>query len=80
MNYEPNTTHWQKGDLVIHDADNKNKSMLMEVIGYTRDGLCRTRYRNRQARMGEYRNEIKYLHDPKRFGIHANAFAAGLEA
>lgn len=71
MNDTPNTTHWQKGDLVIHDADAKTDKMLMRVIGYTRDGLCKTQYVDRQHRRTIYTNELKYLHDPNRPDIRA---------
>lgn len=66
MNDTPNTTHWKKGDIVIHDADRKCDRMLMVVIGYTRDGLCKTRYVNPSVSRKVYINEIAYLHDPKR--------------
>lgn len=72
MNDTPNTTHWKKGDLVIHDADLKSDRMLMEVIGYTRDGLCKTRYVNREVSGRKvYTNEIAFLHDPHRPDIRA---------
>lgn len=83
MNYEPNLIQWRRGDIVIHDYDAKRPEMLMEVIGYTRDGECRTRYceanetngrliRTRRSVLNRnpvYRNPIVYLHDPARFGI-----------
>lgn len=73
MIYEPNTTPWKVGDIVIHDADTKKWYMLMRVIGYdAKDGTCITRYvyYNYFPGMGkDYRNDIKYLHDPKQFGI-----------
>lgn len=69
MNYEPNTTHWRKDDLVIHDYDAKEARMLMVVIGRTRDGLVRTQYRDRQRGRLVYTNELRFLHDPARFGI-----------
>ena len=78
MIYEPNTRTWESGDLVIHDSDAKRSDMLMVVISYTPDGLVRTRYRDPELER-EYRrsrgraqcwtNELKYLHDPARFGI-----------
>lgn len=81
--YTANTTTWRKGDLVIHDADAKRASMLMRVTGYDRaTGLIRTRYVlatgvNAPLR-GVWRNEPRYLHDPRRFGIAlpANSEAA----
>ncbi len=76
MNYEPNATHWQPGDLVVHDADAKEPRMLMKVIGYRKDGLCRTEYIDadvkqkwKRARSGALVNELRALHDPRRFGI-----------
>jgi hypothetical protein len=35
MIYEPNTTKWTVGTLVIHDCDAKRVDMLMRVMGYT---------------------------------------------
>ena len=69
--YEANTRHWQRGDLVIHDADAKRADMLMVVVGYTRDGLCKVRYLdNRTTRWGKILpNGLENLHDPKRFNI-----------
>lgn len=70
MNYEPNTTHWHKGDIVLHDSDAKEPKMLMRVIGYTRDGLCKTQYIDRSRHTRQiYKNELRYLHDAARFGL-----------
>lgn len=69
MNYEPNTTHWLKGALVIHDADAKRLDMLMLVIGRTRDGLVKSRYLDSKRPRKVYVNELRYLHDPARFDI-----------
>lgn len=79
MIYEPNTTRWQPGDLVIHDADRKVADMLMRVVGYRPDGCALTRYvhprcdmanpRSSATLRGELANDVKYLHDPARFGI-----------
>lgn len=69
MNYEPNTIRWQKGDIVIHDADAKEPKMLMRVIGYTRDGLCKTQYVDWSKKRTVYKNDIQYLHQPERFNI-----------
>lgn len=69
MNYEANTTHWQKGNIVIHDADAKKANMLMLVIGYTRDGLVKTQYLNPQFKRIVYKNEPQFLHNPARFGM-----------
>lgn len=77
MNYEANTMRWKVGDLVIHDADAKRTEMLMVVLGYAKDGRCRTRYATGNALNGDERrrkpaiweNPISHLHDPARFGI-----------
>ncbi len=73
MNYEPNTVKWKPGDIVLHDADAKCREMLMYVMGYTKDGLCRTRYVDSDRIFGGgwrvWENPIEYLHDPIRFGI-----------
>lgn len=69
MNYEANTTHWRLGDLVIHDADAKRVDMIMIVIGYTRDGLCKTRYIEDARSRKVWVNELKYLHAIDKFGL-----------
>ncbi|MGB1285845.1 MAG: hypothetical protein ACPG7F_04865 [Aggregatilineales bacterium] len=69
MNYEPNTNHWQKGAIVIHDADAKEPRMLMQVIGYTRGGLCKTQYLFREHRRTVWKNRIAVLHCPEQW-IH----------
>lgn len=69
MNYKANKNLWRKGDIVIHDADAKEPKMLMKVIGYTRHGLCKTQYVDRNKKRTIYQNEIKYLHQPERFNI-----------
>lgn len=73
MNDTANTTTWRRGDLVIHDADAKRADMLMRVTGYDRaTGLVKTRYVRPQryaGMLGVWRNELRYLHDPRRFGI-----------
>ena len=75
MNYEPNTITWQVGDLVIHDADAKTEDYIMRVTGFSRDGLVKTVYHRPPKRMVArhkkkvWRNELKYLLDPNRFGI-----------
>lgn len=77
MNYEPNTERWKVGDLVIHDADAKTPDMLMIVVGYTKEGQCRTRYHQPPERMSKaskrkvWSNDLKYLHDPARFAINS---------
>jgi len=71
MIYEPNTTQWQKGDLVIHDCDRKCTGMLMRVTGYKRNGEVKTRYitpPNKNWRK-ELHNPLHLLLDPARFNI-----------
>lgn len=65
MNYDPNTTQWCEGDLVLHDADAKEPKMLMKVTGYTRDGLCKTQYLFTNRRRKIWKNEIRFLHNPE---------------
>lgn len=69
MNYLPNTQHWRRNDIVIHDADAKREDMLMLVIGYTRDGLVKTQYLHPRFKRTVYINEPRYLHHPARFEI-----------
>ena len=70
MNYEPNITGWQVGDLVIHDADEKSSKYLMRVTQINRkDGMIGTVYHNRKGNHPLYLNKMKFLHDPARFGI-----------
>lgn len=69
MNYEPNARHWERGDFVLHDADAKRADMLMVVIGFTRDGLVKTRYRDRKRGRKVWVNPLAVLHDSARFGI-----------
>ncbi len=82
MNYEANKTQWKVGDLVLHDADAKRPEMLMKVIGYARDGRCKTRYAEANQMNGDalrikmrrkpevWENGISVLHDPARFGVN----------
>ena len=70
MNYPENTTYWQIGAIVLHDADAKEPRMFMQVIGYTKDGCAKTRYID-TTRNGKkiWTNEMQYLHAPEEFGI-----------
>jgi len=68
MNYKPNTIDWKVGDIVIHDADEKNSSMLMEVNDLY-CGQYRTSYINRKGSVPFYWNLKEVLHDPARFDI-----------
>lgn len=71
MNYEANTENWGVGEIVIHDADAKEPRMLMVVIG--RDAKTkeiRTQYLlTSEHGRKVWKNDPKYLHDPKRFGL-----------
>lgn len=74
MNYEPNTTLWPVGSLVLHDGDAKTPEMLMRVTSYNRKtGEFRTRYAHpdapKQWKKTLWRNTIGSLHDPSRFGL-----------
>ena len=44
MNYEPNTTKWKVGDIIIHDADAKREDMLMRVIEIKQNSVGQLRY------------------------------------
>lgn len=70
MIHEPNLTHWKKGDVVLHDADAKEPGMLMVVIGFALDGLVKTQYVDKRRTRKVWKNEMKYLLDPDRFGIN----------
>ena len=75
MNYKPNTIDWKVGDIVIHDADAKKPRMLMLVIRVQKNGLIVTEYIDENIRrlclflQTKYKNDKKFLHDPKIFGI-----------
>ncbi len=82
MNYEPNTRKWEVGDLVIHDADRKETAWLMQVEKVFKNGMIKTKYFNPQVvrcrvcghkmlkyNKKRYKNDLKYLHNPKRFHI-----------
>jgi len=70
MNYEPNTQEWRKGDIVLHDGDEKSPQMLMKIIGFSRDGRVKTQYVDQRRTRRIWKNPISYLHDPNRFGIN----------
>ncbi len=85
MNYEPNTTVWKVGDLVIHDMDLKEKKMLMRVERRYVNGMYATTYFFPQAHYCKlcghkttrfnnkiYKNDLKFLHDPRKFGIEVD--------
>ena len=83
--YRHNTTTWRKNDLVLHDADAKTVDCLMRVIGYTKDGMVKTKYLYPEKISGRggkktWRNELKFLHDPERFGIPVNEIKRGFAA
>lgn len=72
--YPDNLIKWAIGSLVIHKADAKCTDMLMRVIGYTRDGLCKTVYHCPSESMlhpkKKWTNPISELLNPADFGIH----------
>jgi hypothetical protein len=59
--------------LVLHDKDRKEAAMLMVVKGYDRvTGECVTRYIQPgyyQGMRGRFKNDVRVLHDPQRFGV-----------
>lgn len=68
MIYQPNTIHWQRGNVVVHWCDAKHHpGMLMVVTGYTRDGLCKTKYLDPKRGKETYENEVRNLLDPFEF-------------
>lgn len=77
MLYEPNTVDWPVGSLVFQEADEKEPTMLMQVIGKTSDGLVKTRYvhprfpaRHGDASFNEtWFNDKQDLLDPAPFGV-----------
>lgn len=72
MNYKPNTIDWEKGDMVIHDADAKKNYMLMRVIKVQKNGLVVTEYIDKNINIlsgKRFKNDKKFLHLPDRFGI-----------
>lgn len=70
MYYEENKIQWRRGDTVLHDADAKEPRMLMVIVGFTRDGLAKCQYVDKRHKRTIYRNDLKYLHDPKNFGVN----------
>lgn len=73
--YVPNSKHWQRGNIVIHESDAKEPYMLMVVLGYEEldDGkvVYLTQYLNPLHSGAEiWRNSIRNLHDPARFEIY----------
>jgi hypothetical protein len=70
MNYQANTSHWRKGDIVLHDYDAKEPRMLMKVIGFTRDGRVKTQYCDVTHRRTVWKNNMICLHDPKQWHIN----------
>lgn len=72
IRYADNTHRWMKGDIVIHRVDDKEPKNLMKVIGYTRDGQCKTQYCDPHRRNRFVTNDLKYLLEPESFGLHAH--------
>lgn len=69
MIHEANKTRWKIGSIVVHDVDAKTERMLMRVTGTTATGLYITRYIDQRVSKERYENELRYLHEPARFGI-----------
>lgn len=69
MLYEPNTTQWGRGDIVIHWCDAKEPKMLMQVTGFTRDGLVKTQYLDKRLKRTVYTNPMTSLLDPTLFNL-----------
>ena len=72
MNDPENTKEWKVGDIVIHDADAKNKRMLMVVTGFLMDGRVVTKYiskelKDKYKKMNRWFNPMKVLHDPNNY-------------
>lgn len=67
--YTVNARHWQVGDLVLHSCDAKRRAMLMRVLGYTPEGLCRTVYVEQSLGAEEMHNDLKHLLFPGDFCI-----------
>ena len=82
MNYQPNTTTWHQGAIVLHDADRKDIRHLMEVVyAKPEHDLYVTRYVFRQCTENSssgakgfhqemFTNDGKFLLDPRWFGIY----------
>ncbi len=69
--YRPNQIRWDPGDLVLHIADAKRANMLMKVMSYRPDGLCRTVYVDKgdkwSGKHGKWYNPVEDLLDPRKF-------------
>jgi len=73
MNYEPNTTDWKIGDLVLHDYDAKKKHMLAKIVEIKEDKKgkrFRMEYLDKKLNYQEWWNQKDVLHAPERFGIN----------
>jgi hypothetical protein len=69
MPYPDNKIYWPADKIVLHKADAKHPKMYMRVIGYTRDGLCKTQYVNLLQMRKIWTNPISELLDPEDFGL-----------
>jgi hypothetical protein len=78
--YPPNTTQWRSGDVVLHFADAKQPKMFMRVEGYTRDGLCKTRYIDPQQPRKVYTNPVSSLLNIRDFDFKEDMKQADFEA
>lgn len=70
--YPKNTIRWRKDAIVIHHADAKEPRMLMRVVGYTRDGLCKTQYVDKRRARTIWKNDPANLLDPNGFGMNSD--------
>ena len=72
-NYPDNKIHWKVGDVVIHDFDVKNPHLLMKVIKVQKNGLIVTKYIDPDImlprRNVRFKNDLRFLHNPAKFGI-----------
>ena len=73
MNHKPNTIHWHRGDIVIHDADAKEPRMLMRVMGFQRNtGFTKCQYIDKRHHRKIYLQETQQsLHAPEYFGLRS---------
>lgn len=71
MNNEPNKIPWEKGSIVVHDADLKQPRGLMRITGYTSNGLAKCRYISKKMPKKIHENLQMYLLDPAQFGLNA---------
>ena len=74
MNHMPNRKQLERGDLVIHDRDAKERRMIRVVVAILPSGLVRTVFQFRKDLPKSWRKRVFYdrperLLDPRRFGL-----------